>query len=155
MHIVWYCYACVMTASLHCQVKNTRAPGEDRTHDLQISLWSTWIMRLTRCLLRYRGRCNAGEFKNWWISTIWMIHCVCAKLVVIFPHQARKAPRTPGQWRYGHDGIHSQTNTCLTPIADVEQSGAVEACWAHNPEVRRSKLRSAKYPFSRWKLTSD
>ena len=26
----------------------------------------------------------------------------------------------------------------------VEQSGAVEACWAHNPEVRRSKLRSAK-----------
>ena len=24
-----------------------------------------------------------------------------------------------------------------------EQSGAVEACWAHNPEVRRSKLRSA------------
>ena len=25
----------------------------------------------------------------------------------------------------------------------VEQSGAVEACWAHNPEVRRSKLRSA------------
>ena len=25
-----------------------------------------------------------------------------------------------------------------------KQSGAVEACWAHNPEVRRSKLRSAK-----------
>ena len=32
------------------------APGEDRTHDLQISLWSFWIMRLTRCLLRYQGR---------------------------------------------------------------------------------------------------
>ena len=28
-----------------------------------------------------------------------------------------------------------------------QQSGAVEACWAHNPEVRRSKLRSAKYFF--------
>ena len=25
-----------------------------------------------------------------------------------------------------------------------EQSGAVEACWAHNPEVRGSKPRSAK-----------
>ena len=25
----------------------------------------------------------------------------------------------------------------------MKQSGAVEACWAHNPEVRRSKLRSA------------
>ena len=25
-----------------------------------------------------------------------------------------------------------------------KQSGAVEACWAHNPEVRRSKLRSAR-----------
>ena len=24
-----------------------------------------------------------------------------------------------------------------------QQSGAAEACWAHNPEVRRSKLRSA------------
>ena len=33
----------------------TSAPGEDRTHDLQISLWSIGIMRLTRCLLRYRG----------------------------------------------------------------------------------------------------
>ena len=26
-----------------------------------------------------------------------------------------------------------------------KQSGAVEACWAHNPEVRRSKLRSANF----------
>ena len=26
-----------------------------------------------------------------------------------------------------------------------QQSGAVEACWAHNPEVRGSKPRSAKY----------
>ena len=32
-----------------------RAPGEDRTHDLQIALVFV-IMRLTRCLLRYRGR---------------------------------------------------------------------------------------------------
>ena len=28
-----------------------------------------------------------------------------------------------------------------------EQSGAVEACWAHNPEVRGSKPRSAKILF--------
>ena len=26
----------------------------------------------------------------------------------------------------------------------MKQSGAVEACWAHNPEVDRSKLSSAK-----------
>ena len=26
----------------------------------------------------------------------------------------------------------------------LQQCGAVEARWAHNPEVRRSKLRSAK-----------
>ena len=26
----------------------------------------------------------------------------------------------------------------------VQQSGAVEACWAHNPEVRGSKPRSAR-----------
>ena len=26
-----------------------------------------------------------------------------------------------------------------------QQSGAVEACWAHNPEVRGSQPRSAKY----------
>ena len=31
----------------------------------------------------------------------------------------------------------------------VQQSGAVEACWAHNPEVRRSKLRSANLNFYR------
>ena len=28
-----------------------------------------------------------------------------------------------------------------------QQSGAVEACWAHNPEVRGSKPRSAKHLF--------
>ena len=28
-----------------------------------------------------------------------------------------------------------------------QQSGAAEACWAHNPEVRRSKLRSAKHYY--------
>ena len=27
----------------------------------------------------------------------------------------------------------------------------MEACWAHNPEVRRSKLRSAKFFFSKQK----
>ena len=27
------------------------------------------------------------------------------------------------------------------------QSGAVEACWAHNPEVRGSKPRSAKKKY--------
>ena len=30
---------------------------------------------------------------------------------------------------------------------DVQQSGAVEACWAHNPEVRGSKPRSANIFF--------
>ena len=33
-----------------------------------------------------------------------------------------------------------------------KQSGAVEACWAHNPEVRRSKLRSAKCFFQKLKI---
>ena len=36
------------------QNKN-HAPGEDRTHDLQIALVFV-IMKLTRYLLRYRGR---------------------------------------------------------------------------------------------------
>jgi hypothetical protein len=29
----------------------------------------------------------------------------------------------------------------------IQQSGAVEACWAHNPEVRGSKPRSARILF--------
>ena len=36
--------------------------------------------------------------------------------------------------------IHQQFFRCW-----AEQSGAAEACWAHNPEVRRSKLCSAKF----------
>ena len=32
-------------------------------------------------------------------------------------------------------------------IKSEQQSGAAEACWAHNPEVRRSKLRSAKHYY--------
>ena len=34
------------------------------------------------------------------------------------------------------------------PLDFTEQSGAVEACWAHNPEVRGSKPRSANIFFS-------
>ena len=34
----------------------------------------------------------------------------------------------------------------LSPIQQ-QQSGAVEACWAHNPEVRGSKPRSAMFFF--------
>ncbi len=34
---------------------------------------------------------------------------------------------------------------CTLLIGEIEQqSGAAEACWAHNPEVRGSKPRSAK-----------
>ena len=35
----------------------------------------------------------------------------------------------------------------LIPRVLPQQSGAVEACWAHNPEVRGSKPRSAKKFF--------
>ena len=34
--------------------------------------------------------------------------------------------------------------TALGKKPTQQQSGAVEACWAHNPEVRGSKPRSAK-----------
>ncbi len=43
---------------------------------------------------------------------------------------------------YSRKNFHQISWNELTEHA--EQSGAVEACWAHNPEVRRSKLRSAK-----------
>ena len=39
---------------------------------------------------------------------------------------------------------HFWQNLLFSSKFPREQSGAVEACWAHNPEVRRSKLRSAK-----------
>ena len=42
------------------------------------------------------------------------------------------------------EGCSLKHNTILTDISPVKQSGAVEACWAHNPEVDRSKLSSAK-----------
>ena len=40
----------------------------------------------------------------------------------------------------------SQVGT-QAPVLSVKQSGAVEACWAHNPEVRGSKPRSASILF--------
>ena len=33
----------------------------------------------------------------------------------------------------------------MDPQSASKQSGAVEACWAHNPEVRGSKPRSANF----------
>ena len=51
-------------------------------------------------------------------------------------------PGLEGRWHY------KKWRDIKRPIVVVclaQQSGAVEACWAHNPEVRRSKLRSAKY----------
>ena len=41
-------------------------------------------------------------------------------------------------YRHIH-GIHHVPN-----VLENHQSGAMEACWAHNPEVRGSKPRSAK-----------
>ena len=41
-------------------VLKSRAPSEDRTHDLQIAL-ITVIMRLTRYLLRYPGTYDARD----------------------------------------------------------------------------------------------
>ena len=38
-------------------------------------------------------------------------------------------------------------NSIAFVVEHVEQSGAVEACWAHNPEVRGSKPRSANHSF--------
>ena len=38
--------------------------------------------------------------------------------------------------------------SCFPRLTYQQQSGAVGACWAHNPEVRGSKPRSAKiFPF--------
>ena len=34
---------------------------------------------------------------------------------------------------------------CKSKAVHQQQSGAVEACWAHNPEVRGSKPRSASF----------
>ena len=52
--------------------------------------------------------------------------------------KALRSGRSPLLWA----GVRISLLTNI--ILDREQSGAVEACWAHNPEVRRSKLRSAK-----------
>ena len=51
--------------------------------------------------------------------------------------KALRSGRSPLLWA----GVRISLLTNI--ILDREQSGAVEACWAHNPEVRRSKLRSA------------
>ena len=52
--------------TLFARSTKNHAPSEDRTRDLQITLCITHvlIMRLTRCLLRYRGtyKCNS---KKW------------------------------------------------------------------------------------------
>ena len=45
----------------------------------------------------------------------------------------------PAIWEMKVDGEEILISIDL----NMKQSGAVEACWAHNPEVRRSKLRSA------------
>ena len=46
---------------------------------------------------------------------------------------------------------HFWQNLFISATKMNKQSGAVEACWAHNPEVRRSKLRSAKF-FQQWPM---
>ena len=43
----------------------------------------------------------------------------------------------------------------ITTLQETKQSGAVEACWAHNPEVRGSKPRSAITLFFFAKATDE
>ena len=144
-------YMLVSQTQLYYTPPKQRAPGEDRTHDLQISLWSTWIMRLTRCLLRYRGRWKHRGFRNCWISVNIFLVLYCCKTWPVCENITRGVFSRPydciAQPINGHLPSISIQSQVLTLLEDVEQSGAVEACWAHNPEVRRSKLRSAKYFF--------
>ena len=108
-------------------------------------------MRLTRCLLRYRGRCIFRVFRNCWISVniklpLGSIPLVYWWLITQLMHKIKTVIVCywSVEWSFG---IASSTKTLVDSLTAVEQSGAVEACWAHNPEVRRSKLRSAKCFF--------
>ncbi len=44
-------------------------------------------------------------------------------------------------------GCHKGVITEYVAVLLREQSGAAEACWAHNPEVDGSKPSSARYTF--------
>ncbi len=75
------CGACIIICFRKWKVKKMCAPGEDRTHDLQISrIVFSWIMRLTRCLLRYRGHgCfwtpTWGIFSWYWSKHVCLHNC--------------------------------------------------------------------------------
>ena len=57
--------------------------------------------------------------------------------------KALRSGRSPLLWAWVRNPL--LTKSFISAAKMKEQSGAVEACWAHNPEVRRSKLRSAKF----------
>ena len=55
--------------------------------------------------------------------------------------------RTTVQHLYVVKYSHLDLNIIHMLLKKKQQSGAEEACWAHNPEVGRSKLPSATYQF--------
>ena len=71
-----------------------------------------------------------------------------SKATISYHHFTLNVPCVPIIPTFGlcsHRHLETLTNRSSkkTSQRHVKQSGAVEACWAHNPEVRGSKPRSA------------
>ena len=89
---------------------------------------------------RKSALCSGAPCKNSAMSTRHPNACLgCAHA----PDAGRAACAAPNAWGRCAKASHFETSYPLTHQFVRQQSGAVEACWAHNPEVGRSKLPSA------------
>ena len=75
-----------------------------------------------------------------------------SKATVSYRHFTLNVPCVPiiptfGLCSHRHLGTLTNRSSKKTSQRHAKQSGAVEACWAHNPEVRGSKPRSAIFIF--------
>ena len=82
--------------------------------------------------------------------TYFCMYVVFAPLEVLFSMESEAINEVIGCIR--NVFIEIRMIVLKSPPRNGEQSGAVEACWAHNPEVRGSKPRSAKILFFRTEI---
>ena len=118
------------------------APGEDRTHGLQ-------IMRLTRCLLRYRGRVLTEKP---WLESIsrntylWFLHSQNSQLIYLSPPRLPRDLKTGGERSLGWFPIgQCHTNFQLVFMYKREPKTEVTHGGTRTPNLRFR--RPTPYPL--------
>ena len=145
MTLWWLSDDCLMT--VQCLSNDCPMTVQWLSADYQLTV--QWLFN--DCPIIVQWVCNDCLIIDLWLSTTfwWRLFPLKRFPLLFGKHELHWIIRTYKSNKFEQVQTWFKKNHFCNfyPRPQQQQSGAVEACWAHNPEVRRSKLRSARKLF--------